>query len=157
MIAFFAGKNRIYSNFWDCLISYENLVFTSVENAFQAAKCKFEEDRPRFLEISAGSAKQLGQTVVMRDDWEKLIYIDELGVEAPLKVKIMYDLVYQKFSHEPLRSVLLMTGNEQIEEGNWHGDRYWGKVQGDGENWLGKIIMAIRSKLRIEFPVAACC
>lgn len=42
----------------------------------------------------------------------------------------------------------LDTGNRHLEECNTWNDRYWGTVNGKGENNLGKILMRIRDELR---------
>lgn len=33
-------------------------------------------------------------------------------------------------------------------EGNNHGDRYWGVVNGEGQNKFGLLLMQIRSEIR---------
>lgn len=35
-----------------------------------------------------------------------------------------------------------------LEEGNTHGDKVWGTVNGVGENRLGKILMRLREEFR---------
>lgn len=52
--------------------------------------------------------------------------------------------------HKELRHALLATGNRILTEGNSWGDRFWGQVNGTGENQLGIILMDIREKLRSE-------
>lgn len=56
-----------------------------------------------------------------------------------------------KFMQHPnLRKELLATGDcLLIEENQWN-DRYWGTVNGRGENRLGKNLMDIRDKLAAE-------
>ena len=44
----------------------------------------------------------------------------------------------------------MATGDGQIEEGNNWGDRFWGTVDGEGLNHLGKIIMRIRKEYRFK-------
>lgn len=72
----------------------------------------------------------------LREDWSEV------------KVNVMATLVLQKFARHPeLRRKLIATGREEIEEGNTHGDVYWGTVAGRGENMLGKILMGVRNHL----------
>ena len=59
-----------------------------------------------------------------------------------------------KFSHEPLRSKLIATGSEYIQEGNWWGDTFWGvDLKADhphGDNRLGIMLMEIRNGYRLD-------
>ena len=71
-----------------------------------------------------------------RDGWENI------------KNAVMLDLLRQKFAQEPFKSLLLATGDVHLEEGNQHGDKYWGTVNGEGLNWLGKLLMQVRAELR---------
>lgn len=146
MIAEFTGKYRFLSNFWSCFITYEGVIYPSVENAYQAAKCKNASDRERFVNIKASEAKKLGKVVEMRPDWEEIVH--EEYDPVPVKISIMYSLVEQKFSTNPLKRFLLETGDEEMQEGNYWGDTYWGTVNGWGKNHLGKILMKVREELK---------
>ena len=52
-----------------------------------------------------------------------------------------------KFSNPDLKEKLLATGNEELVEGNWWGDQYWGICDGIGKNKLGKLLMKVRKEL----------
>jgi predicted NAD-dependent protein-ADP-ribosyltransferase YbiA (DUF1768 family) len=68
-----------------------------------------------------------------------------------VKVQIMRDLLVEKFSQEPERSILLATGDEELVEGNWWHDTFWGQCPvGHGENMLGKLLMELREAIRKE-------
>jgi len=140
MIAELTGKYRFLSNFWSCIIEMDGDVYPSVENAYQAAKCANVDDnyddRRKFLHIKASEAKRLGKIVKMRPDWDEE------------RLDVMYRLVRRKFQEPSLKLMLLATGNETIEEGNWWGDTFWGTVNGVGENHLGVILMRVREELR---------
>lgn len=123
------------SNFYEVQISYGNIHFGSVENAYQACKCQDPEDMLKFVGITPGQAKRLGRKVDIIPDWDKK------------KLYIMEVLLRQKFRIPELRDKLKATGDVYLEEGNTWGDTYWGVCQGKGENHLGKLLMKIRSEL----------
>ena len=135
MIQELTGEYRFLSNFWSCFIRYNGILYPSVENAYQATKCANPNDKVRFVNIKASQAKQLGKVIEMRYDWDRV------------KLDIMLELVRLKFRDTQLKLLLLRTGDEEIQEGNWWGDTFWGTVNGKGENHLGKILMRVRSEL----------
>lgn len=59
----------------------------------------------------------------------------------------MRDIVHIKFSsNDDLREALINTGSEELVEGNYWGDTFWGQSPvGTGQNNLGKILMEIRN------------
>lgn len=113
---------------------YDNEEYPSVEHAYQAAKTLDLEYRAMIRKaITPSKAKQLGQVVPIRENWELI------------KLPVMRNLVAQKFTDPKLRLWLQQTAPAILEEGNWWGDTYWGvDQQGNGQNWLGKILMEIR-------------
>lgn len=56
--------------------------------------------------------------------------------------------LYEKFSYPYLRKWLLETGEEELIEGNNWGDKFWGQVNGIGENHLGRLLMEIREEIK---------
>lgn len=152
MINDFRGKYRWLSNFWSCFIIVQGEAYPSVENAYQALKMENISDREKFKYIKASEAKQLGKILPMRDDWEQYFYDSRWcnkGEKIQHKISLMHYLVQQKFEqNEFLKKLLLETNDEHLEEGNWWGDTFWGTVNGEGENWLGKILMKVRADLR---------
>lgn len=73
-----------------------------------------------------------------------------------ISYQIMNDILHAKFSIPDLAEKLKATGDAYlIEENHWHDNR-WGKCtcekccQKDGLNWLGEILMRIRSELNQE-------
>lgn len=135
MIEELTGKYRFLSNFFSCFVTYDGVEYPSVENAYQAAKCKNKEDRSFFLTCKASEAKRRGRVIQMRSDWDAV------------KLEVMENLIRQKFLTEPLKSKLQSTVPDEIQEGNWWGDFYWGTVNGVGENHLGKILMKVRDEI----------
>ena len=139
MIDIFDGKFGFLSNFYEVPILYNGILYNSTEAAFQAAKCKTDEERRKFIGLRPGEAKRLGRRVELRDDWEEI------------KDQVMYDVCKQKFTeNEDLKIKLLQTGLEPIIEGNTWGDTYWGKCKGIGQNKLGQTLMRIRNELYEE-------
>lgn len=59
----------------------------------------------------------------------------------------MEDLLRLKFSNREVANLLILTGDEELIEGNWWGDKFWGIYNGEGENHLGKLLMKIRGEL----------
>jgi ribA/ribD-fused uncharacterized protein len=137
MIDNFKGKYRFLSNFYPCLIRYEENFYPSVEHAYQAAKTlDLDFQKAIFFAPYAVDAKRIGRNAPLREDWEDI------------KVDVMENLLKQKFSIFELKSKLLATGNEELVEGNWWGDTFWGVCRGVGENHLGKLLMEIREEIR---------
>ena len=141
MINRFIGKYKDFSNFSPSLVRFENLTFPTVEHAYVAAKSldkSFRRDIALMSTNQAVVAKKWGRTVKLRDDWEDV------------KLQVMEDLVYQKFSIYPLQELLLDTGDQLLIEGNFWHDNYWGNCyckkckRIKGENHLGKILMKVR-------------
>lgn len=134
----FRDEYRFLSNFWPCqIISIDGIVYPSVEHAYQAAKTvSFEEKKPIQYAYTAGIAKNLGQKVTKRSDWEEI------------KQSVMLELVRKKFKSPILAKLLLHTGNAELIEGNYWGDTYWGICNNVGQNNLGKILMQVRSEIK---------
>lgn len=137
MIDSFRGDYSFLSNFHPCTIEYEGITYPSVEHAYQAAKTLDLDDRRRIATLTAAQAKRAGKQVAQREDWTK-----------KTKLLVMEDLLVKKFWHTPLSEKLLATGDEELVEGNWWNDIFWGKCKGIGANNLGKLLMHIRSQLR---------
>lgn len=135
----FRGAYAFLSNFWDCSIEYEGIVYPSVENAYQASKSLDPATRLKISTMTAGQAKRFGKQLkdkgLVREDWYQI------------NLKIMYDLNKIKFTNPELADLLKATGSATLIEGNTWGDTFWGQCRGKGENHLGKTLMKIRSKL----------
>lgn len=137
----FEGPYRFLSNFWPCEIEWRGLVYPSVEAAYQAGKTLDLEERKKFTQYTPQQAKRAGKALKLRPDWDMV------------KDQIMTYLVRKKFENPRLRKALLDTLDSELQEGNWWGDKYWGispAQSGQGENKLGKILMAERSLIRSE-------
>lgn len=123
------------SNFYPACVQVDGLEYLSSEAAFQAAKCAKAEDRLLFAELNSNDSKRLGHQVPVRSDWEAV------------RIGEMEKVVRAKFTQNPhLARFLMETGDAELIEGNsWH-DTFWGVdlKTGEGENHLGKILMALR-------------
>src|SRR6187399_1920660 len=132
MINRFDGtKYRFLSNFYLAEVEYEGLKYPSTEHAYQAAKTLNKQMRVLFTDktLTPGRAKGVGKKLDLRSDWESV------------KIGVMETLVREKFTKHPkLLQRLLETGDELLVEGNTWGDKFWGQVNGEGENWLGKTL-----------------
>lgn len=135
----FKNEFRFLSNFCKCNVEYNGVVYKSAEAAFQAQKCANESDKKLFENIKADEAKKLGKTVELRKDWEDV------------KINIMREIVFAKFSqNKDLKTSLINTGDRCIIEVNVWKDKFWGVSRGTGKNWLGRILMETRDKLKNE-------
>lgn len=134
----FQGRYRFLSNFWPATVEFEGIEYPTVEHAYQSAKTLDLSQRRRIAALpTPAEAKHAGEAMPLRSDW------------LSIKYDVMLQCVRYKFTHHPeLARLLLATGNAYLEEGNtWH-DTIWGVYQGRGTNWLGKILMQVRSELR---------
>lgn len=130
----FSGRSRFLCNFYPAPVTLDGWEYPTVEHAFQAAKTEDAAERARIrLASEPGHAKFLGRRVALRPGWDGM------------RVGVMRALLAQKF--EPgtnLRASLDATAPGLLEEGNDWDDRFWGKVNGVGENWLGRLLMELR-------------
>jgi len=113
-------------------------LWKNVEAAYQAQKTLVSEEYDSIWNAPhPQTARDLGQTVTMRPDWDQI------------KVQVMHDCVYAKFSqNNDLKQQLLDTGDEELIEDSPI-DAFWGcGPNGDGQNNLGKVLMQIRSELK---------
>lgn len=135
----FFGQYRFLSNFHVVPILYKGKIYGSTEAAYMSAKTYDLVDKEKLQNITKPSkAKQLGREVVLRSDWDDI------------KDEVMYDVNLFKYTyHQDLKALLLATGYKHIEESNWWGDKYWGTVDGEGRNQLGKTLMLVRTHIRL--------
>ncbi len=131
----FKGKYRFLSNFWPASVKLDNTIYPSVEHAYQAAKTLDGEEREGICRArTPGRAKREGRKVKIRGDW------------GSMKVKVMENLLRQKFATGELRSLLMQTAGRTLIEGNNWGDTFWGICKGRGRNVLGCLLMKIRDE-----------
>lgn len=133
----FFGEYRYLSNFELGRVIFEGIEYPSSENAYQAAKSLDVDVRKQFVNITPSESKKLGRQIEMRKDWDEVKY------------RVMYDIVLDKFTrHSKFGDLLIETGDRYLEETNHWGDKIWGVCDGVGTNWLGKILMDVRTQIK---------
>ena len=142
----FRGKYDFLSNFYIRPLEYKGLTYHTAEAAFQAQKCATDDEKVKYtLVANPVLVKQLGKKEPgFPANWNEICY------------DIMKDIIACKFADPELKKKLLATGNAELVEGNrWHDNR-WGNctcercANKEGLNWLGKILMEIRSEFTKE-------
>jgi len=135
-IAGFCGEYAFLSNFHPATIWMSTNEYPSVEHAYQAAKTLDSEER-RIIAAAPtpAEAKRLGKTATIQPLWNTL------------KLSTMSHLLLEKFSPQNplLLERLLATRDRKLVEVNYWGDKYWGVCYGHGMNWLGRLLMNVRT------------
>jgi ribA/ribD-fused uncharacterized protein len=137
----FEGEFGFLSNFSRGPFTFEGRRYPTAEHAYQAAKALDPNDAERIrLLPTPWGARVLGNGVTMRPGWDDL------------RLGIMERILRAKFKPGTrLADMLAATGSAELIEGNWWGDTFWGKVDGVGQNRLGRLLMGIRAEVA---PVA---
>ncbi|MGX9688583.1 NADAR family protein [Deinococcus wulumuqiensis] len=140
----FRGEAFFLSNFYPHPVRLGGALYPSAEAAFQAAKTLDPVQRERIRACpTPAAARAAGRRVTLRPGWDAL------------RLDVMRGIIRQKFRNPRLARALLATGDAHLEEGNAHGDRFWGTVGGQGENWLGRMLMETRAELQAHVPERA--
>ena len=143
----FRGAAAFLSNMYNAPIEYNGVKYRCAEAAFQAQKDPSRAQE--FADLDGAAAKRLGRHVKLREDWDKI------------KDSIMADVVSAKFNQNPELMTKLKNYSGELREENTWGDKYWGTVNGVGQNKLGKILTNIREEAlkpaeeKVEKPVEA--
>lgn len=139
----FRGPFAFLSNFHPCTVRFDELVYKCSEGAYMAQKTLVPSLREPFQAFDGPTAKREGALLVLRSDWESR------------KVDVMRAVVRAKFiQNHALAEMLLATRDGLLVEVNTWDDRFWGVCQGQGENWLGRILMEVRGELRMVNPTS---
>ena len=145
MINKFRGEYAFLSNFSAAPVTFDNRIWPTVEHAFQAAKVDKDTADKIYFSTNPSVAKRLGRTGTMRADWDTV------------REDIMLACLRSKFLDNPvMKQKLLATGDEELVEGNFWHDNYWGvcecpKCQEKnitGGNMLGKLLMQVRDEAK---------
>lgn len=139
----FKGSKRFLSNMYPCRVVCDGISFHSSENFYMYSKF-ITTDRDLALSMRYILPKESKWIAnknkdKIRSDWDEV------------KVDIMREALNSKFTQNSgLRSKLLATGDEYLEERNDWYDVFWGTYLGKGENMLGKLLMELREELTNE-------
>ena len=133
----FRGANSFLSNMSSSPFKVGQTEYPTVEHFYQAMKTDIPEERAKILAArTASEAKRIGRTVKLRKNWSKI------------QIEVMDTALRAKFQQNPeLKKKLIDTGEAELIEGNTWNDKFWGVVNGEGTNWLGKLLMQIRKDL----------
>lgn len=133
----FRGPFKFLSNLYPTPIAYKGHTYCCLEAAYQAQKSLDPAIHERFANIRLPyKARGMGQRIkTIRPDW------------FDIRISIMEELLYIKFSHPQLKEWLQFTGQSNIVECNTWGDTFWGVYNGVGENHLGTLLMKVRDTL----------
>lgn len=146
ILTFTTPETRWLSNMTYVSIEHKGITYPSTENFYQAMKYIEVETRKHIATLKPVEAKKYSRENPMTNP----NFEDN-------KIRIMEYAQRKKYDQEPFRTMLLNTGDCLLEEGNWWGDNFWGvdiKTR-EGCNHLGKIIMCVRDRLRLENTVNA--
>lgn len=150
MITEFKGQYRFLSNFYPAQVTIGGITYPTSEHAFQAQKAGSVAQQRAFAAFATPLlAKRRGRELDLSENWGRI------------RKRVMLNVVIFKFvQNAPLARRLDETGAEALAEGNdWH-DSYWGVCRhpgphppgcagaGQGSNYLGQILMAVRMILR---------
>ena len=123
-------------------IPLKGRIYPSVEHAYMSEKSHDSSWKELCTKkgITGKQIKVFSRTIELRGDWENV------------KLLVMEYCLRKKFNQEPFKSGLIKTGSQNIQEGNYWGDVFWGvdlkKNPNLGENHLGRLILKIRSELK---------
>lgn len=138
--SFMREETRWLSNMAPCKIELDGAMYASTEHAYMSAKSNDPEWKELCqTETDPKKVKTKSREITLIEGWDQM------------KIGVMETVLRQKFNQEPYKSKLLVTGNQNIQEGNTWNDEFWGVnlnvVPNVGENWLGRLIMKIRDEL----------
>lgn len=140
MVLAFRDEYKFLSNFFISKIVYEGITYRSVEHAYQAIKCSTFKDKIKVHNtLSPSDARKYGRRVHLRESW------------TTERVDVMRKLLKIKFEKPVLKEKLIALEGQELVEGNYHHDTFWGKCfcnthKGEGDNQLGILL----SELLIE-------
>lgn len=135
-------RNDYYflSNMYPCKIELDGLEYRCAEAAFQAQKKQDQEYQVRLTRVDGYAARKIGKEVSLTED--------EIKAWDKKRIEVMRRVVRAKFTqNKDLMEKLKKTRDAELIEENGFGDTFWGICRGEGTNWLGKILMDVRTGL----------
>lgn len=146
-IRFYRSNEKPYgafSNLYPCLIEFEKRYFPTAEHAYQFGKAL----KPAVQEwlMAAPSPALLAMAAHGLYRW------DIVPNWSQVKVERMRAVLHAKFTqHDDLKTLLLGTGDARLVESGTVDNavnRFWGEVDGKGQNVLGGLLIGLREELR---------
>lgn len=159
------------SNFYVTAVNLNGKTYPTVEHAYQAANF-FDVD---WSAIQEEVKNEIRESLKLRGYAEEVIYSGDLFTDTRMasgnikiiadvlrkygyvdkewenkRVKIMIELLLQKFGSEEIMARLEKTEDKELIEGNSWNDTLWGVCNGKGRNILGIILMEIRKLSKME-------
>lgn len=141
-ISNFCYEYQFLSNCYPSKFIYEGITYRSVEHAFQSIKCSSFKDKIKVHNCAnASEARKYGRSVHLRQTW------------TTERIDAMKKLLKIKFNKPVLKEKLIALAGEELIEGNYNHDTFWGKCfcnthKGEGENQLGKLLTELASDLK---------
>lgn len=161
-------QHTFLSNFYAVPIIYQNRLYSSVEQAYLRQKF----DSEQLAKLNSKQKRELNEIllikgiIIQQSNFSKAFNdfnypagvlkrfskkLKEWGMEDKnwddKRLNLMIELLIQKYSNESLMQKLLETGDKFLIEGNTWNDTFWGVCNGQGRNYLGRILMNIREKI----------
>lgn len=142
MVHEFRGKYHFLSNFYVTPVMYKDTLYPSSEHAYMSAKSTDPVWKSYCSNnnISPGNVKRESKHIKLVDNWDRI------------KLIVMEDVLRSKFENVHMKKLLLETGNQNLQEGNYWNDKFWGvdlkESPNMGENNLGRLLMKIRDELK---------
>ena len=158
-------RGTFLSNFYAVPVELNRKKYPSVEHAYQATKFQNVD----WNSIPQEAKEEILEALKIRGFAAPLIYDRELFADPKLgsgnakiiadilhkynlgdkdweekRIKIMINLLIQKFKNKKLLLSLKETCNKELIEGNTWNDTLWGVCDGSGRNILGVTLMEIR-------------
>lgn len=135
--------NDILGNMFLIGVKYDNVLYPSVQNAFEGSKIASIRTRMLYTKLSPIDAfkSNYKHPDRVRNDWYNM------------QTDIMMSLLQSKFTNPICRQALLDTNDDELIYENNHHDTEWGvctcgRCNHSGNNRLGQTLMYIRESLK---------
>jgi len=145
-VRFYRSSEKPYgafSNLYRRPIVFEGATYPTSEHAYQAGKARKSAVRDWLLAAPSPALVAMAA--------HGLYYWDIVPGWSTNKFSRMREVLMAKFTqHDDLRELLVSTGNARLVESatvDNEVNRTWGKVNGQGKNMLGILLMEVREEL----------
>lgn len=135
---FFGEYAFLGNDFQDALV-VGGITYPTVDHAFASQKTDDISIKEQIAKMRHGDLDSFV---------DELDYDHDFWVAAGLAV--MLELLQMKFSDITLAKKLLDTGQSNLINDNT--DTFWGMTNGRGQNWLGRLLMIVRSQIAVNPP-----